>query len=179
MRKFSNSQVKLEHLRPESSDGSICSENVVDTNSFTMRNRSESVSSNLSSSPQASSYLSSDMLLNSQSLSFFDQQFKNNSISENTNSFLECQRQRQFKAISPTKSVFTIDSILGTNRTRLPESPCSSPNNDSIFKTNSEQFIPIRPTRVPTTILHHSGLQLSQLANFGSPSDFIGEFSFK
>lgn len=178
MKKFSNYQDKLEHLRPESSEGSCpsnSSENILESKSYSMRDHSESGSSNLSSSPKASSYISSDMLINSQNLSFFDQQFKINSISESTNSFLDSQRQRQFKAISPNKSIFTIDSILGTNRPRLPESPCSSPNNESIFKSNSEQFIAIRPTRVPTTILHHSGLQLSQLAHFASPSDFIGE----
>ena len=180
MRKYGSFEDKLEHLRPESSEGScpsIGSENMVETKSITMRNRSESGSSNLSSSPKMSNYLGSDLLINSQNLSFFDQQYKNNSISENTNSFLDCQRQKQFKANSPIKSVFTIDSILGTNRTSLSESPSSSPNNDSLFKTNSEQFIPILPTRVPTTILHHSGIHLSQLARFGSPSDFIGEFS--
>lgn len=180
MRKFSNFQDKLEYLCPEASEGSCpsnCSDNMVETKSFTMRNRSESGCSNLSSSPNMSSYLGSDMLINSQNLSFFDQHFKNNSIiSENTNSFFDYQKQSQIKANSPTKSLFTIDSILGTNRPKLPESPCSSPNNDSVFKTNSEQFIPILPIRVPTTILHHSGIHLSQLARFGSPSDFIGEF---
>ncbi|CAO1360773.1 unnamed protein product [Diamesa hyperborea] len=87
------------------------------------------------------------------------------------------ERQRQLNTTSsPPKSSFTIDNILGTIKSGLSESPCSSPTNDSYFKTNIEQFSP--PIHVPAAMLHHSGLHLSQIAaaaasGFNSPSDFF------
>lgn len=73
-------------------------------------------------------------------------------------------------------SLFTIDSILAPN-SRRSESPENSPEHKSITNT-----MPIRPTRVPTTMLHHPGLHLGHLAaaaGFGNPtSDFLGIYLF-
>ena len=171
---------KLEYpfSKVEDNFDSGCSGNMVETKSLIMRNRSESLNSNPSSSPQTPSSVNSEMLMNSQQPSFFAQKSEQNVTSDNTNNIL--QRQRQLNATSsPPKSSFTIDNILGTIKSRLSESSCSSPTNDNYFKTNNEQFSP--PIRVPAAILHHSGLHLSQIAvaaasGFNSPSDFFGKF---
>lgn len=148
-----------------------CSKNMVETKSLTMRNRSESLS------PQITCSLSSEKLINSQQLPFFAQKSEQNVSSDNTHILLERQRQLNTTS-SPPKSSFTIDNILGTIKSGLSESPCSSPTNDSYFKTNVEQFSP--PIHVPAAMLHHSGLHLSQIAaaaasGFNSPSDFFGK----
>lgn len=150
---------------------------MVETKSLTMRNRSESVSSNASSSPQTPSSIYPEMLINSPNITFFNQKSVNNyNTSENRYNLLNCNKQ--LKIVSPTKSSFTIDNILATNKSRFSDSPCSSPTFNKYFKSNNEQYSSPAPLRVPTAILHHSGLHLSHIAaasGFNSPSELFGK----
>lgn len=152
-----------------------CDDNMSETKSLIMRNSSESLNSNPSSSPPTTCSMNSEKLINSQH--FFVAKSEQNLTSDNTHNLLERQRQLNVTS-SPPKSSFTIDNILGTIKSGLSESPCSSPTNDNYFKTNNEQFSP--PIRVPAAMLHHSGLHLSQIAvaaasGFNTPSDFFGK----
>ena len=154
---------------------------MVEIKSLTMRNRSESVSSNTSSSSKIVSSFNPEMLINSSNMKFINQ----NSVhlfntSENRYNLLNCQKQ--FKVVSPTKPSFTIDNILATNKSRCSESPCSSPTYNKYFKSNNEQYTPTTPLRVPAAILNHSGLHLSQIAaasGFNSPSELFGKSHYK
>lgn len=155
-----------------------CDDNMSETKSLIMRNSSLSLNSNPSSSPPTTCSVNSEKLINSQHLpQFFAAKSEQNITSDNTHNLLERQRQLNVTS-SPPKSSFTIDNILGTIKSGLSESPCSSPTNDNYFKTNNEQFSP--PIRVPAAMLHHSGLHLSQIAvsaasGFNTPSDFFGK----
>lgn len=150
---------------------------MVETKPLTMRKRCESVSSNASSTPKISSSYYSEMLNNSSNGTLFNQNsVQNYNASENRYNLLNCQKH--LKTVSPTKSSFTIDNILATNKSRFTESPCSSPTYNTYFKSNNEQFS--TPIRVPAAILHHSSLHLSQIAaavGFNSSSKLFGKIN--
>lgn len=156
---------------------------MVETKSLTMRKRSESVSSNTSSSPKIHSSFYPEMLINSSNMTFFNPKSVHDyNTSENRYNLLNFQKQ--LKVVTPTKPSFTIDNILATNKSKYSESPSSSPNYNKYFKSNDEQFSPTTPLRVPAAILHHSGLHLSQIAaaaasGFNSPSELFGKSQCK
>lgn len=152
---------------------------MVETKSLSMRKRSDSVSSTTSSSPKIQSFYYPEMLINSSNMTTFNPiSIHDYNTSENRYNLLNFQKQ--LKVVSPTKSSFTIDNILATNKSRFSESPSSSPTYNKYFKTINEQYSPTTPLRVPAAILHHPGLHLSQIAaaavsGFNSPSELFGK----
>lgn len=152
---------------------------MVETKSLTMRKRSESVSSNTSSSSKIQSSFYPEMIINSSNMTFFNpKSMYDHNTSENRYNLLNFQKQ--LNVISPTKASFTIDNILATNKSRFSDSPSSSPTNNTYFKSINEQYSPTTPLRVPAAILHHSGLHLSQIAAAASgfssiPSELFGK----
>lgn len=153
-------------------------EKMVETKSLSMIKRSESVSSTTSSSQKIQSFYYPEMLINSSNMTIFNpKSIHDYNTSENRYNLLNFQKQ--LKVVSPTKSSFTIDNILATNKSRFSESPSSSPTYYKYFKTIDEQYNPTRPLRVPAAILHHSGLHLSKIAaaasGFNSPSELFGK----
>lgn len=153
------------------------SASMVETSLLAQIKEEESVSPRLAS--PSPSYLSTAMLLSTQNCAYFGQRLSNLNLdrradkqSENSHQLFHQQKQ------SPT-SVFTIDSILASSKPSSQSgSPSSSPTHESQkpgSNINSNQSSPIRPTRVSTML--HPGLHLTHLAaaaNFGAPSDFLG-----
>lgn len=164
-----------------------------------------------------SAYLTTAMLLGTQGCGYLGQRIQNrlrerSEIEQHHNYHHQQQQQHQHQHqhqqrinnnnqsitngsnTSMATSLFTIDSILASNKTN-PVSSTSmhnlSPSADGLIKIespsnspplphqapNSSSSSPVRPTRVPAML--HPGLHLGHLAaaaasGFGSPSDFLG-----
>lgn len=167
--------------------GSRSSPNLHQSNSLANNNNHNinSISHNNNNlSPAVSpNYLTTAMLLNSQSCGYLGQRLQHafqqqqhqlhqhQQQLDEARSEAELQPRSTTSATTPT-SLFTIDSILAPkpNQARRSESPVSP--------SGSATTSPVRPQRVPA-MLHHPGLHLGHLAaaaasGFAAPSDFLG-----
>ncbi|CAD7080079.1 unnamed protein product [Hermetia illucens] len=166
--------------------GSRSSPNLHQSNSLANNNNHNinSISHNNNNlSPAVSpNYLTTAMLLNSQSCGYLGQRLQHafqqqqhqlhqhQQQLDEARSETELQPRSTTSATTPT-SLFTIDSILAPkpNQARRSESPVSP--------SGSATTSPVRPQRVPA-MLHHPGLHLGHLAaaaasGFAAPSDFL------
>lgn len=171
-------QYKTEYPSEISEDScQSSSASMVETSLPAQIKEEESVSPRLASA--SPNYLSTAMLLSTQNCAYFGQRLSNLNLDRRTEKQSENSHQlfHQQKQSVPT-SLFTIDSILASKPSSQSGSPSSSPTHESQKSgstNNSNQPSPIRPTRVSTML--HPGLHLSHLAaaaNFGAPSDFLG-----